>query len=91
MTGVEQPDAGTMAVDGAEVSLGSALDAQALGIAAIYQEPMIFPDLSVAENIFISHRDRGRVRRPSRGCAETPRRSSPGSASGSTWTSRPAA
>ena len=61
MTGVEQPDAGTMAVDGAEVSLGSALDAQVLGIAAIYQEPNIFPDLSVAENIFISHRDRGRV------------------------------
>jgi rhamnose transport system ATP-binding protein len=61
MTGVEQPDAGQMAVDGAEVALGSALHAQDLGIAAIYQEPNIFPDLSVAENIFISHRDRGRV------------------------------
>jgi rhamnose transport system ATP-binding protein len=61
MTGVEQPDAGQMAVDGAEVSLGSALHAQDLGIAAIYQEPNIFPDLSVAENIFISHRDRGRL------------------------------
>jgi rhamnose transport system ATP-binding protein len=61
MTGVEQPDAGRMAVDGAEVALGSALHAQDLGIAAIYQEPNIFPDLSVAENIFISHRDRGRV------------------------------
>ena len=61
MTGVEQPDAGQMAVDGADVSLGSALHAQDLGIAAIYQEPNIFPDLSVAENIFISHRDRGRV------------------------------
>ena len=36
-------------------------EAQALGIAAIYQEPMVFPDLDVAENIFISHRDRGRV------------------------------
>jgi rhamnose transport system ATP-binding protein len=59
MTGVEQPDAGTMAVDGVEVLLGSALHAQDLGIAAIYQEPMSFPDLSVAENIFISHRDRG--------------------------------
>ncbi len=61
MTGVEQPDAGRMAVDGADVLLGSALHAQDLGIAAIYQEPNIFPDLSVAENIFISHRDRGRV------------------------------
>lgn len=48
-------------VDGVEVSLASARHAQDLGIAAIYQEPMSFPDLSVAENIFISHRDRGRV------------------------------
>src|SRR3979411_2856478 len=61
MTGVEQPDAGELYVDGRLVRVGSALEAQALGIAAVYQEPMIFPDLSVAENIFISHRDRGRI------------------------------
>ena len=73
MTGVEQPDAGQMMVDGIEVLLGSSLHAQDLGIAAIYQEPMSFPDLSVAENIFISHRDRGRVldRRRMRADAET--------------------
>jgi rhamnose transport system ATP-binding protein len=34
-------------------------DAQARGVAAIYQEPSVFPDLSVAENIFIGHKDRG--------------------------------
>ena len=39
----------------------SSQDAQRLGVAAIYQEPMIFPDLSVAENIFIGHRDRGKI------------------------------
>jgi len=61
MTGVVPPDAGQMEVDGQEVLLGGALHAQDLGIAAIYQEPMSFPDLSVAENIFISHRDRGLV------------------------------
>src|SRR2546427_11536517 len=61
MTGVEQPDAGELLLDSHHVRVGSALEAQALGIAAMYQEPMIFPDLSVAENIFISHRDRGRV------------------------------
>ena len=61
MTGVQQPDAGEILVDGQPVRIGSALDGQALGIAAIYQEPMIFPDLSVAENVFIAHRDRGRV------------------------------
>ncbi len=60
MTGVEQPDAGEILVDGAPARIGSALEAQAFGIAAIYQEPMIFPDLSVAENVFVSHRDRGR-------------------------------
>jgi rhamnose transport system ATP-binding protein len=32
-----------------------------VGLAAIYQEPLLFPDLNVAENIFISHRDRGSV------------------------------
>ena len=61
MTGVQQPDAGEILVDGQPVRIGSALDGQALGIAAIYQEPMIFPDLSVAENVFIAHRDRGRI------------------------------
>ena len=61
MTGVVQPDGGELIVDGRTVRMGSALEAQALGIAAVYQEPMIFPDLSVAENIFISHRDRGRI------------------------------
>ena len=32
-----------------------------MGVAAIYQEPLLFPDLNVAENIFISHQDRGAV------------------------------
>ena len=30
-----------------------------MGVAAIYQEPLLFPDLNVAENIFICHQDRG--------------------------------
>jgi rhamnose transport system ATP-binding protein len=61
MTGVEQPDEGRILIDGRETHIASALDAQRLGIAAIYQEPMTFPDLTVAENIFISHRGRGRL------------------------------
>jgi rhamnose transport system ATP-binding protein len=61
MTGVVQPDVGEILVDGKPVHIASAFDAQTFAIAAIYQEPMIFPDLSVAENIFIGHRDRGRV------------------------------
>ncbi len=59
MTGIHSPDQGEIILDGRPVQIPNSQEAQALGIAAIYQEPMIFPDLNVAENIFISHRDRG--------------------------------
>ncbi len=59
MTGIYRPDQGEMLLDGAPVSIRNSIDAQRVGIAAIHQEPMIFPDLNVAENIFISHRDQG--------------------------------
>lgn len=58
MTGVHPPDRGEMLLDGKPIALKSPIEAQAHGIAAIYQEPMVFPDLSVAENIFITHRSR---------------------------------
>jgi rhamnose transport system ATP-binding protein len=61
MTGVVQPDVGDILIDGQPVHIGSAFDAQTYAVAAIYQEPMVFPDLTVAENIFIGHRDRGRI------------------------------
>jgi rhamnose transport system ATP-binding protein len=61
MTGIQQQDAGEIRIDGQAVQVNSSQDAQRLGVAAIYQEPMIFPDLSVAENIFIGHRNRGRI------------------------------
>lgn len=61
MTGIYQADQGEILLNGRSVTIQNALDAQTHGIAAIQQEPMIFPDLNVAENIFISHRDRGKV------------------------------
>ena len=61
MTGIYNPDQGQISLDGKDVGIHNSQEAQALGIAAIYQEPMIFPDLNVAENIFISHQDRGPV------------------------------
>ncbi|MFM9107109.1 MAG: sugar ABC transporter ATP-binding protein [Chloroflexota bacterium] len=61
MTGLQQPDAGELRIDGHQVRINSSQDAQRMGVAAIYQEPMIFPDLSVAENIFIGHTDRGAI------------------------------
>jgi rhamnose transport system ATP-binding protein len=63
MTGVYQPDQGGIFLSGEPVAIGSAAQAQLAGIAAIYQEPLLFPDLNVAENIFISHQDRGAVAR----------------------------
>jgi ABC-type sugar transport system, ATPase component len=53
LTGVHEPDAGEIAIDGAPVAIPSPAAAQALGIAHIFQEPTLFPDLSVAENIFV--------------------------------------
>ncbi|WP_274626997.1 sugar ABC transporter ATP-binding protein [Arvimicrobium flavum] len=61
MTGVHQPSSGDISVHGEKRVINGPREAQALGIAAIYQEPMVFPDLDVAENIFISHRDRGQI------------------------------
>src|SRR5215213_5118278 len=58
MTGVHPPDRGEILLDGKPVALNSPIQAQGYGIAAIYQEPMVFPDLNVAENIFITHRSR---------------------------------
>jgi rhamnose transport system ATP-binding protein len=71
MTGVHQPDAGTILVAGQPVTLRSTEAAQEAGIAAIYQEPMVFPDLNVAENIFISNRAKGRIMRWSEIYAES--------------------
>ena len=61
MTGIYQPDTGEMRMDGQLIKVRNSQEAQAYGIAAIYQEPMVFPDLNVAENIFISHRDFGPI------------------------------
>jgi rhamnose transport system ATP-binding protein len=59
MTGVYQPDKGTILAAGKPVTIRSTQEAQAIGVAAIFQEPMVFPDLDVAENIFISHQKMG--------------------------------
>ncbi len=61
MTGVYQPDRGEIRLAGKPVTVGSAAEGQIHGIAAIYQEPLLFPDLNVAENIFVSHQNRGAV------------------------------
>jgi rhamnose transport system ATP-binding protein len=53
LAGVYRPDAGRLLLDGRELRLGGPAEARTAGIAVIYQEPTLFPDLSVAENIFM--------------------------------------
>ena len=53
VSGVYRPDAGTVRVDGREVHFAGPQEAQAAGIATVFQELLLFPDLSVAENIFL--------------------------------------
>jgi rhamnose transport system ATP-binding protein len=53
LAGVYQPDSGTLEVAGQQVTLHGPAAARAAGIAVIYQEPTLFPDLTVAENMFI--------------------------------------
>jgi rhamnose transport system ATP-binding protein len=61
--GVYQADSGALTIDGATVAFGGPADAQAAGVAIIYQEPSLFPDLSVAENIFMGRQPLGSARR----------------------------
>ncbi|MER8367423.1 sugar ABC transporter ATP-binding protein [Mesorhizobium sp. M1348] len=62
MTGIYQPDAGTISIDGQPVTLPSAHAAFGHGITAIHQETVLFDDLTVAENIFLGHAPRTRFK-----------------------------
>ncbi|MBO0799858.1 MAG: sugar ABC transporter ATP-binding protein, partial [Blastocatellia bacterium] len=53
LSGVHQPDAGEILIDGELVSFARPADALAAGIAMIYQELSLAPHLTVAENIFL--------------------------------------
>jgi rhamnose transport system ATP-binding protein len=53
LAGVHQPDEGKLLIEGQPAVLTGPAAAQTAGIAVIYQEPTLFPDLTVAENIFM--------------------------------------
>jgi ribose transport system ATP-binding protein len=55
MSGVVAPDGGRMTMGGREVAFASPAAAQAAGIACIFQELSLIPELSVADNILINH------------------------------------
>ncbi|MEO6300121.1 MAG: sugar ABC transporter ATP-binding protein [Paracoccaceae bacterium] len=59
LAGVHRPTQGTLLMAGAPVNVSSPIVAQRLGITLIHQEPISFPDLSVAENLVLGRGDGG--------------------------------
>ena len=53
LAGVHRPDAGAVVIGGQSMHLSSPLEAQRAGVAVMHQHPGLFPDLSIAENMFI--------------------------------------
>ena len=77
LTGAVRPDAGKIVVEGRPLMQHSPRAAKAQGIAAIYQQPALFPELSVAENLATGvepHRARRAPQsiRPHARCGSTP-------------------
>lgn len=60
LAGVETADTGEIEVDGAPATIRDTSDALALGIATVYQEPQLFGELTVSENVFVGRELRGR-------------------------------
>ncbi|WP_234376248.1 ATP-binding cassette domain-containing protein, partial [Streptomyces sp. CB01201] len=58
LSGAHRPDSGRILAGGREVRIHGAQDAERLGIATIYQEFNLVPELSVAENIFLGRQPR---------------------------------
>lgn len=60
LTGIHKADAGTIMVDGKEVTFRNNKDAEEHGIAFIHQELNIWPNLSVLENLFLMNQPKTR-------------------------------
>lgn len=58
VSGLYPPDGGQIILEGKPITVPSPAAAQHMGIALIHQEPLSFPDLDVAENIFIGRQQR---------------------------------
>lgn len=60
VSGVYRPDSGSISVNGQAVQFNNPHEAQSHGVATIYQELSLYPELTVAENIFLGHCPRTR-------------------------------
>ncbi len=63
VAGLYERDSGEFLLRGESVDFTSTAQAKAAGIAVIYQEPTLFPDLSVTENIFMGRQPTDRLGR----------------------------
>ena len=63
LTGVVSADAGTVSVEGREVRIASPARAARIGLAPVFQDPALVPDLTIADNLRLTGADAGRVRR----------------------------
>ncbi|HMN86869.1 MAG TPA: ATP-binding cassette domain-containing protein, partial [Bauldia sp.] len=59
LAGVHQPDSGVIRVGGRPVTLAGPAEARRLGIAMVYQDTRLVPDLDVAQNIFLGREPGG--------------------------------
>ena len=60
LSGAIAPDSGTIALDGRPTAFASPAQALAAGIATVYQDPQVYPELTVTENIFLGREIRNR-------------------------------
>lgn len=58
VSGVHRPDEGFIVVNGKPAHILSPIEAQRLGISMIYQESILVPEMSLAENIFLGSEPR---------------------------------
>ncbi|HXP13798.1 MAG TPA: sugar ABC transporter ATP-binding protein [Actinomycetes bacterium] len=63
LTGVLSNDSGTVAVNGRPVDLDSPTEARSQGLAPVYQDPALIPDLTVEQNLRLTGVDPAAVRR----------------------------
>jgi rhamnose transport system ATP-binding protein len=63
LAGAHAPDTGELSIDGTPRRFASPADARDAGIAVIYQEPTLFFDLSIAENIMMGRQPVDRLKR----------------------------
>lgn len=60
LSGAQRPDSGTIKYRGEPVTFATPRSALEAGIATVYQDPLVYPELSVAENVFMGRELRDR-------------------------------